>query len=113
MFKRWIIHSGKAVKHINKGDVVIHSMHLCPNFCFFSPPVNRTVSGDIYLLKITSGSGEKVLDCVGVVLTSYGVAVVAFFIFANDSQLYRTGLVCSYVMLHAAHLTVCGDLEEN
>lgn len=113
MFKRWIIHSGKAVKHINKGDVVIHSMHLCPNFCFFSPPVNRTVSRDIYLLKIASGSGEKVLDCVGVVLTSYGVAVVAFFLFANDSQLYRTGLVCSYMMLHTVHLTVCGDLEEN
>lgn len=97
MFKRWIIHSGKAVKHINKGDVVIHSMHLCPNFCFFSPPVNRIVSGDIYLLKITSGSGEKIQECVGVVLTRYGVAVVAFFIFANYSQLYRTGLVYSFI----------------
>lgn len=38
------------------------------------------------------GSEEKILDCVGVVFTSYGVAIVTFFTFANYFQLCRMGL---------------------
>lgn len=53
VFKRWIVRSGKAVMHINKRAVVIHSMHLCPNFCF---PLCRSSFYTFYIVK--DGAGQ-------------------------------------------------------
>lgn len=46
----------------------------------------------------------------GVVLASYGVAVVTFFIFASYFQLYQMGLV---ILVYSVYLTVCGALDKN
>lgn len=109
VFKRWIIRSGKAVKHINKQDVVIHSMHLCPSFCSFSPPVHGTqifIYCKLLHWSRMRGSGEKILDCAGVFLASYGFAVVTFSYF----QLYQMGLVYCFRWCYMLFISLCVEL---
>lgn len=56
------------------------------------------------------GSGEKILDCVGVFLASYDVAVVTFFVFANYFQLYRMGLVYCFIWCYMLFISLCVEL---
>lgn len=56
------------------------------------------------------GSGEKILDCVGVFLASYDVAVVTFFVFANYFQLYWMGLVYCFIWCYMLFISLCVEL---